>query len=112
MSQVGRASPRWGPASERELYSSMDPISAQITDVSAPIRGPWTTACINTGSMDGISPKKAEEIVHELDICTKGRSICTDAGSMDDSGATARTDAGSMDDSGTTACTDIGSMDD
>ena len=92
--------------------SSIDLISAQITGFSAPIRGPWTIACIDIGSMDGISAKNAEEIVHGPVICTEGRTICTDIGSMYDSGAAARTDIGPMDGLGAAARTDTESMDD
>ena len=91
---------KMGLVAGRESNSSMDPISAQITRPSAPIQGPWTTVCIDIGSMAGISAKKAEEIVHGPVICTEGCSICTDTGSMDDSGATACTDIGFMDDLG------------
>ena len=78
--------------------SSMDSISARIFGSSAPIRSPWTIACINNGSMDGFSAKRAGEIVHGPVICTECRYICINIESMDDSGAKACINNGSMDD--------------
>ena len=92
--------------------SSMDTISARILGRFAPIRGSWTIACINIGSMDGIWGKRAGKIVHGLDICTQGYHFCINTKSMDDSRRRACANIASMDDSGKWTNTKTASMDD
>ena len=93
-----------------EHNSSMDPISAQKCSPFAPIRGPWTIACSDTGSMDGIWGKNAGIIIHGLDFCTQSNLSCTNIGSMDDSGGPTCADISSMDDSGGTMNANARSM--